>query len=346
MNGNCRLRIAARWLLWTATTLTVGCQTIRPPDPPIEDISQIQQERSEEVVREFGQRRDFAEYQAALSCWHQHDTPGCMERLQSLLDRNPRHRDARLLMAELHLMDQQYEEAQAQVRQVLDVHPDDAEAQHTMGYLLDSSGQSTAALAHYQEAAELAPDNEMYRVSYETARGVVDRAESAGPADHAEPSSVPHPILTLADADADFSTAEGLLAKGVDAIAAGNTDEALAYFREAASVEPDNPHIPISAAVSALRHNQPDVAVELLGTSIKVFPKSATMHRTLGTAHYRRGDYRAAQVSLQQALSLDKSGALSYLLMGCTLVKLNQFQAAETNFRQARRIDPRYTVRR
>ncbi len=44
----------------------------------------------------------------------------------------------------------------------------------------------------------------------------------------------------------------------------------------------------------------------------------------LGAAYYRTGDYKSSQVALQQALSLDKSSALSYLLMGCTLAKLGQ----------------------
>jgi Tfp pilus assembly protein PilF len=73
---------------------------------------------------------------------------------------------------------------------------------------------------------------------------------------------------------------------------------------------------------------------------------SAALARTLGTAYYRQGDYPAAQSALEQALSLDNSSGLAYLLMGCTLEKLGQTEAAGANFEQARRLDPRLRMQR
>jgi len=125
-------------------------------------------------------------------------------------------------------------------------------------------------------------------------------------------------------------------------LAEGTNALAFAYFREATAANPDDPGAPIAAAVSALRHNRPDVAVALLEPLLKRFPKSAAIRRVLATAHYRLGEYESSQVVLQQALSLDKSCGLSYFLMGCTLAKLGQRTAAETHFCQARRLDPRY----
>jgi len=136
------------------------------------------------------------------------------------------------------------------------------------------------------------------------------------------------------------------LAKGLSAMSKGMGALALAYFQQATALKPDDPQIPISAAISALRHNQPDVAVVLLEPSLERFPDSAAACRILGAAHYRLGDYESSQVTLQQALSLDKSSALSYFLMGCTLVKLGRPAAAETHFRQAGRLDPKYALRR
>jgi tetratricopeptide (TPR) repeat protein len=135
-----------------------------------------------------------------------------------------------------------------------------------------------------------------------------------------------------------------LLQKGQMALAEGSPPTALEFFHQAAAIRPDNPQIPISAAAAALRTNHPAVAVELLIPVAKQFPKLAAVHRMLGAAHYRLGDYKSSQVSLQQALSLDKSSALSYLLMGCTLAKLGQAEAAEAHFREARALDPRYKL--
>ncbi|HUT95186.1 MAG TPA: tetratricopeptide repeat protein [Thermoguttaceae bacterium] len=144
---------------------------------------------------------------------------------------------------------------------------------------------------------------------------------------------------------ADASAAE-LIEKGLSAMSDGTSALAFAYFREAMALKPDDPRIPISAAISALGHNQPKVAVVLLEPLLEVFPDSAAIRRVLGAAYYRLGDYQSSQVVLQQALSLDKSSGLSYFLMGCTLAKLGQLTAAETHFCQARRLDPRYAFRR
>ena len=95
-----------------------------------------------------------------------------------------------------------------------------------------------------------------------------------------------------------------------------------------------------------LQHNRPELAIELIEPAVRRFPNSAALYRILGTAYYRGGDYPSAQRALQQALSLDKTSALSYFLLGCTLARLGQADAAETQFRQAQLLDSRYAERR
>jgi tetratricopeptide (TPR) repeat protein len=142
------------------------------------------------------------------------------------------------------------------------------------------------------------------------------------------------------------AAAEDLLRQGAEALSAAKTDVAMAFFREAAASRPQDPQIPISAAVAALRQNHPEVAVDLLDAAASRFPKSAAVYRALGMACYRRTDYRAAESALKQALLLDKANPLSYFLLGCTLVKLGQQPAADECFRQARLLDPKYAVPR
>jgi tetratricopeptide (TPR) repeat protein len=125
-----------------------------------------------------------------------------------------------------------------------------------------------------------------------------------------------------------------------------STATALGRIQAARAVNPQDPQIPISAAALLLRYNQPQAAIGILREASGAFPTSAAVHRMLGTAHYRAGDYQASQVALQQALSLDKSSALSYFLMGCTLAKLGRTEEAATHFRQAQTLDPRYAAER
>ncbi|MEE8451370.1 MAG: tetratricopeptide repeat protein [Thermoguttaceae bacterium] len=273
-------------------SLTVGCAGLRLPDPPTEDIAEKRRLRADEATQHFDTGRDFAQLQDAAARWTQGDVEGCEEELQRLLVRNPQHRDARLLLADVCMADGRRQEALEHVQAVLDTYPHDICAKQTMGLLRDTDGEPVEAAAYYRRAAEAEPGDELYPLSYQTA----------------------------SSADSDY---------------VGSTDIS----------DPSNPQIPISAATAALRSNQPALALELLTVARRQFPNSAAIHRILGVAHYRLGNYESSQVALQQALSLDNSAAVSYFLMGCTQAKLGQPESADANFRRARAIDPTYSAR-
>jgi len=149
------------------------------------------------------------------------------------------------------------------------------------------------------------------------------------------------------NADTDRADrARAALASAEAALRKGAPELALQRMRAAWATHPQDPQIPISGAALLLRHHQPQAAVALLCEAAERFPRSAAVYRMLGVGYYRLGDDQASQVALQQALSLDKSSALSYFLMGCTLAKSGQSEAAAAHFRQAELLDPRYGVER
>ncbi len=124
------------------------------------------------------------------------------------------------------------------------------------------------------------------------------------------------------------------------AIATRNSIAALAAVEQELTNNPNDPQIPISAAVIALESNQPETAASIARLGIAFHPSCAGLHRTLGAALYRTGDYASSQVALQQALSLDNTAALSYFLMGCVSEKLGDTEAAQTHFARATELDP------
>jgi tetratricopeptide (TPR) repeat protein len=366
-------------LLLVATT---GCAALGINSPGC--FNSERKKRDAEVARRLTNQRDYAEFEAALACWNQQDVRGCREHLEPLLERNADHRDARLLMADVLVAEKQPKKALELVRHVLKAHPDDADAQYAMALLLDSTRHSAEALPYYDRATQLAPENEVYAAGYRTAWEAAEGREAGGnrPTKAAVAASVQQaakrsdssalgllaedkvvPPTTAAkktghsdskDRDDKSPRAIGL-ERGYKALAEGSPQTALAHFRKEAELHPDNPQILISAASAALRYNQPAVAVELLRTAVASgetpqnrgrLANSAAAHRILGAAYYKLGEFHLSQTALQQALSLDKSNALSYFLMGCTLAKLGQVDAADVNFRQAQAFDPRYTVER
>ncbi len=109
--------------------------------------------------------------EAAKARWEQQDDPkGCREALEKLLARNPQHRDARLLMAELLLAEDDPQGAYEHAKAALDAYPNDAQVQYTMALTLDASGRTSDALAYYERATKMDPQNEAFAAAYQTAR--------------------------------------------------------------------------------------------------------------------------------------------------------------------------------
>ena len=256
-------------------------------------------------------------------------------------------KNARVL-AETLLAENRPHEAVRCLEPALRSHAEDARVQYTTGLVWDAAGETARALSYYERAAKLQPDNELYSVVYRRALSAANSPSRAGevvPTSYlqsAPPEARPAPadlVLQPASVLAEFGSRQPDGASNAD-----HSNASVSAGKIAA--KPEDPQVPISAAVLALQSGQPQLAVELLEPAVKQFPNSAPLYRALGTAYYRRGDYPSSQRALQQALSLDKSSALSYFLMGCTLAKIGQETAAENHFRQAELLDSRYAERR
>src|SRR5262249_26032630 len=141
-------------------------------------------------------------------------------------------------------------------------------------------------------------------------------------------------------AASDSPQLEQTLAEASRALEDGDLAMAETRLREAIGDEPGNPNVPTRAGVPALRYHQGEMALRLLEPHLARYSDSAAFLRVLGTAYYHLGDYRSAQRALEQAVSLDNSSGLAYVLLGCTLEKLGNQSAAKASMEQARRLDP------
>ncbi|MDZ7619908.1 MAG: tetratricopeptide repeat protein [Patescibacteria group bacterium] len=321
------------------------------PDAPEEG-------HKEAIVRQFETRRNAMSIEAAEAALNRGNYQECEQTLRSVLDRDRSHRDARLLLAEVMLLTGRRPEAFTQLEHALREHGDDPRVHYAMALLLDASGRPKEAHEYYVRSVELNPEFAVYASAHEQLSGDEAIAPGEAVAYHsalggedwvaAAPSHATRAIASTGNSDQTFSPAvSSLLQEAREALAAGNAESAIAQFRAAMAADPENPHIPIHAATVALERNQPAAAVAVLTPAVEQFPNRAAMHRTLGVAHYRLGDYPSSQVALRQALSLDNTSGLAYLLMGCTLEKLGQPEAARTQWERAAALSPRYrSIRR
>jgi len=98
-----------------------------------------------------------------------------------------------------------------------------------------------------------------------------------------------------APAGSDGGSPADFVKAAVAAVASGADPEAVAWTRQAEALRPQDPQIPVTVAVEALRSNRAELAVAVLEPAATRFTESAAIQRVLGAAYYRKGDYLSAQ---------------------------------------------------
>jgi Tfp pilus assembly protein PilF len=148
---------------WFAAAGCAGWkQKVKKPD-----LSDNREQRAADAVRSFEERRDTAQLSAALDRWKQGDTAMAESALAAIIRRRPDYNEARMRLSEI-LWSRGDIAAELHLRAVLETEPNRAEAHHALGLLLDGTGRLDEARQHLAKAAELEPDNEIYRTTRES----------------------------------------------------------------------------------------------------------------------------------------------------------------------------------
>jgi Tfp pilus assembly protein PilF len=142
-----------------------GCTTLSNLKRELAEQPPRRKQRQEQAVASFEAQRDAAQLQAALNRWNEGNQAACEQILASLVERKPQYVDARLQLAELQLFRGQIEPAEQQLRAALAIAPQRADLHDCLARVLEASARDSEALAHFQKAAELAPDKELYRLA-------------------------------------------------------------------------------------------------------------------------------------------------------------------------------------
>lgn len=146
--------------------VTCGCagpwQARRAPAPvendPIED---------QQLVASFERARTQAEFQAAHDQIELGNLAVAEENLKTLLRRLPKHRAARLLLAELYATTDRPADALPLLNQTIEDNPASAAAHHLRGMVLHDLNRTVDAMQSLTRAVELEPSNALYRASFE-----------------------------------------------------------------------------------------------------------------------------------------------------------------------------------
>jgi tetratricopeptide (TPR) repeat protein/serine/threonine protein kinase len=232
-------------------------------------------------------------------------------------------------------------EAEVECREALRLRPDYPEAHVTLGVALEGQGKLNAAEAEYREAMRLRPDfPEAHRnlgdllfkkgkhAEAEAQYREALRLRPDWPDVHNNLGVVLATHGKLAEAVKKFREAlrlrpdypEAHTSLGIALFTQGKHAAGEAEFREALRLQPDFPAVLNYLALclneqawhlatcADARARDPGRAVGLAREAVALQPKDGNFWCTLGLAHYRAGDWKAAVEALQKSRELRKGG--------------------------------------
>ncbi|HTN77219.1 MAG TPA: tetratricopeptide repeat protein [Pirellulaceae bacterium] len=145
-----------------------GCATPAFLQKTGADVAPQRSDRREVAVRRFEAQRDTAQYHAAIERWSSGDPFTCEAQLRGLVARNPKSLEARRALADMALERGDSAGAEAELRELLELAPDDAQTHHSLGLLLESTDRAEESRKHLTQAAKLDPDNTLYQLCLQT----------------------------------------------------------------------------------------------------------------------------------------------------------------------------------
>jgi len=228
----------------------------------------------------------------------------------------------------------QYDRAQPLIREYLQRHPRDFEAQYFTGIVERGLGNYADAEKGFRQAVALNPNHAdaHYNLGFVLAR--------LGRPAEARPELEKALKLNPDSSEARFQLASVLRALGQQQQA----HEELKALQEkkAANVKQDVAAVSASQANQDLQSGDPQKAVALYRASLANDPKNARTYYDLALALDRLSDYSAEREALEKAQALDGSLAPVHNQLGFLDLQAGHAQDAERQFKTAISLDPQY----
>ena len=118
--------------------------------------------------------------------------------------------------------------------------------------------------------------------------------------------------------------------KGIDAMRAGQYDEAQKHLEAAYHLAPGNPDLNDRMAELFLATKNYDKAQAYLQQALSIEPDNAGALTDLGWLRVQQGDNAAAETALQRAITADPQRWFSHWLLGLAYLRLNEPVKAQT----------------
>jgi FkbM family methyltransferase len=266
-----------------------------------------------------------------------------------------------LNLAQQHYQTGNYLEAEAIFRQVVQQHPQQAEALFWLALIADQLGRPLDSVAYYKQVIRLQPTSAEAHGNLGSVLMRVGRLEDAI-AHHRESlnlsqnSAKAHYNLAIAlyqnhqveeaidhyrqaiASMPDYANAHHNL--GMALYKQGQVEDALQHYRRAVELEPNHTSARNSLGVALYQQGQLEAAIEQYRQALAMSPGYVSAHDNLGIALKQQQKLTEAAFHFQQAITLNPNYANAYINLSNTLREMERFEEAIVHAQDAIRLQP------
>ena len=222
-------------------------------------------------------------------------------------------------------------EAEAMYRQILNVHPTNADALHLLGVLASQAGHNESAVDLMRRAIQLRPDLAVPHLNLGNSLRALNRIEEAADAYRRAIQLKP-----------DFAEAHNNL--GATLKEQGKLDEAIAAYRTAIQCRPGYAEAHNNLGVALWEQHRLDEAVSSYRRALQIQPEFADAHYNLANALRDQMLIEKAIAAYRRAVELSPTYALAWNNLGNLLESMGKIAEAEAAFRQGIALNPNFAA--
>ena len=202
-------------------------------------------------------------------------------------------------------------------------------AHSNLALLLSGRGQAEEAIAHYQKALEIKPDNA--EVHNNLAVNLAGRGQFDSAITHFQKALEIKP---------DYAEAHNNLALAL--AGCGQLEEAIAHYRKALEIKPDFPEVHNNLAVALAGRGQVEEAIAHYQKVLEIKPNFTEAHYNLALALAGCGQIEEAIAHYRKALDIKHDYAEVYNNLAVALAGRGQVEEAIAHYQRALEIKPDY----
>ena len=130
-----------------------------------------------------------------------------------------------------------------------------------------------------------------------------------------------------------------LIEKADEEMQKGDLQKALAIYSEANIKAPKNPETLFKMGYVLAQQERDDEALEYYKEALSLNPNDTAIHQALASLYRKMGEYASAQMHLNKSLEIDDKNPITYYNYGNLLVDMKDKEVAKEMYANALRLD-------